>query len=73
VLVRQDDVTDNAALTSGRWHDARHRHRKDLIKIEGEERFEGLQRFFASVHRLTSERRLSRFVYLVEKAEADAS
>jgi hypothetical protein len=38
-----------------------------LVKIEGEERFEGLQQFFAAVHRLTSEKRLSRFVYLVEK------
>jgi hypothetical protein len=33
----------------------------------GEERFEGLQKFFAAVHRLTSERRLSRVAYLVEK------
>jgi hypothetical protein len=35
--------------------------------MEGEERFEGLQRFFRSVHDLTSQRRLSRIVYLVEK------
>lgn len=67
-LVRQEDVTENAALTSGRWHDARMRRRDDLVKIEGEERFDGLQRFFAAVHRLTSERRLSRLAYLVEKA-----
>jgi SAM-dependent methyltransferase len=67
-LVRQEDVTENAALTSGRWHDARARRRDDLVKIEGEERFEGLQRFFAMVHRLTGERRLSRFAYLAEKA-----
>jgi hypothetical protein len=38
-----------------------------LVEIEGKERFAGLQQFFATVHRLTSERRLSRFVYLVEK------
>jgi hypothetical protein len=38
-----------------------------LLQIEGEERFEGLQKFFAAVHLLTSERRLSRIVYLVEK------
>jgi SAM-dependent methyltransferase len=66
-LVQQEDVTDNAALISGRWQDARQRHRDTLIQIEGEERFEGLQQFFAAVHRLTSERRLSRIVYLVEK------
>jgi SAM-dependent methyltransferase len=66
-LVRQEDVTANAALVSGRWHEARAAHRTDLIQIEGQERFEGLQKFFAAVHQLTSERRLSRILYLVEK------
>jgi SAM-dependent methyltransferase len=66
-LVQQEDVTANAALTSGRWHDSRQRHREALLKIEGEERFEGLQKFFAAVHCLTAEKRLSRIVYLVEK------
>lgn len=66
-LVQTEDVSENAALVSGRWHDARQRHQDDLIRIEGEIRFAGLQKFFAAVHRLTSERRLSRFVYLVER------
>jgi len=66
-LLRQQDVSVNAAVVAGRWQRARHRHRDALIAIEGEERFEGLQKFFAAVHRLTSERRLSRIVYLVEK------
>lgn len=66
-LVRQDDVTENAALVSGRWHQARQRHKDALLRIEGEDRFEGLQRFFAAVHSLTTERRLSRIVYLVER------
>jgi cyclopropane fatty-acyl-phospholipid synthase-like methyltransferase len=66
-LVRCDDVTGNIELTSGRWHASRQRHREDLIKIEGDERFQGLQRFLSTVHTLTSERRLSRFVFLVEK------
>jgi SAM-dependent methyltransferase len=66
-LLRQEDVTANAALVSGRWHESRQRHKDSLIRIEGEERFAGLQEFFAAVHRLTSERRLSRIVYLVEK------
>jgi len=66
-LVRQEDVTENAALISGRWHAARASRREALLRIEGEERFEGLQQFFAVVHRLTSERRLSRVAYLVEK------
>ena len=66
-LLKQEDVSANAALVSGRWHESRQRHKDALIKIEGEERFAGLQQFFAAVHRLTSERRLSRIVYLVEK------
>lgn len=66
-LVRQEDVTGNASLVSGRWHEARQAHRDDLVRIEGEQRFEGLQRFFETVHRLTSERRLSRIAYFVEK------
>lgn len=67
-LKRQEDVTENAALVSGRWHEAREGHRDALIKIEGEQRFEDLQKFFDAVHQLSAERRLSRIVYLVEKA-----
>jgi SAM-dependent methyltransferase len=66
-LIRREDVTGNIELTSGRWHVSRQKHREDLIKIEGEERFDGLQKFFSTVHKLTSERRLSRFVFLAEK------
>lgn len=66
-LVQQDDVSENAASISGRWYDSRARYRDALLKIEGDERFEGLQNFFAAVQQLTGERRLSRIVYLVEK------
>jgi hypothetical protein len=66
-LIRREDVSANAALVAGRWYQARHAHKDALVGIEGEERFEGLQRFFEAVHRLASERRLSRIVYLAEK------
>jgi hypothetical protein len=66
-LIRCEDATANIEKTSGRWHASRQKHREELIKIEGEERFEGLQTFFSTVHTLTSQRRLSRFVFLVEK------
>ena len=66
-LLRREDLTANAALVADRWQRARHEHREALLEIEGEERFEGLQKFFGAVHRLTSERRLSRIAYLVEK------
>ena len=66
-LLRREDVTENAARTSGRWLRARQAREAALLPIEGPERFEGLQRFLAAVERLTSERRLSRFAYLVER------
>ena len=65
-LLRQEDVTENAVLVSGRWHRARAAHTAALLGIEGPERFDGLQKFFQSVEMLTSERRLSRIAYLVE-------
>ncbi len=66
-IVSQLDVTQNAALVSRRWREARQRFRDDLLLIEGQERFDGVQKFLAAVHRLTTERRLSRIAYLVEK------
>jgi len=66
-LARSEDVTDNIVLVSGRWLAARARHEEALVRIEGRERFEGLQTFFEAVHRLTKEKRLSRFVYVAEK------
>ena len=41
-----------------------------VVPIEGEERYAKLQEFFSVVHRLASERRLSRFAYLAQKREA---
>jgi SAM-dependent methyltransferase len=66
-LVRTEDVTENEVEVSRRWHAARQRRTAELIRLEGEETFAGLQRFLATVHRLTSERRLSRFAYLGRK------
>jgi SAM-dependent methyltransferase len=66
-LIKQEDVTENEALVSERWLKAREHHKDALLKIEGVERFEGLQKFFSSVYQLTAEKRLSRIVYLVEK------
>jgi hypothetical protein len=36
--------------------------------VEGQERFDGLQKFFSTIHKLTSERRRSRFVFVAEKS-----
>jgi SAM-dependent methyltransferase len=66
-LIRREDVTGNIELTSGRWYASREKHHEDLLKIENDELYEGVQKFLATVHKLTSERRLSRFVFLAEK------
>jgi hypothetical protein len=63
-LLTVEDVTENEVDVSRRWHDARERQATALIQLEGEETFAGLQRFLATVHRLTSQRRMSRYVYV---------
>jgi ubiquinone/menaquinone biosynthesis C-methylase UbiE len=66
-LHSQEDLSENAILVADRWRNARANHRDELVRIEGEERFEGLQEFFLAVRDLTLERRLSRIAYFVEK------
>lgn len=66
-IVSQTDATENAALVSRRWREARQRFRDDLLRIEGEERFDGVQKFLGAVQKLTTERRLSRITWVVEK------
>lgn len=68
-LERQENATENMALISQRRHDARMHAREELLVIEGEDTFEGQQRFLAMVHTLASERRLSRFAFLACRAE----
>lgn len=66
-LLLCEDATENEAEVSRRWHDARARLATELIQLEGEETFAGLQRFLSTVHKLTAEKRLSRFVYMARK------
>ncbi len=66
-LIRCEDVTDNEVRISRQWFDARAKRREDLIKIEGDKVYEGLQRFLSVVHVLSSERRLSRLVFVARK------
>jgi SAM-dependent methyltransferase len=66
-LVSQLDATENAAMVSRRWREARQRFRDDLLRMEGADNFEGVQSFLGAVHRLTAERRLSRIAYVAEK------
>jgi SAM-dependent methyltransferase len=68
--VEVQDATENTSRVSGKWLESRQRHRAGLVTLEGEERFEGLQAFFATVQRLSSERRLSRMAFIAEKPAA---
>ena len=61
------DVTGAVASVSRRWHDARAKRRERLTAVEGDEGFDGVQRFLTAVHVLSSERRLSRHMYLADK------
>lgn len=65
--IQVTDTTANAAVISQRWHDAREKRREELIAAEGEDNFDGLQRFLSCVHALTSERRLLRYLYVATR------
>ena len=66
-LTRCEDVTANEVKVSKRWHDAREKRKENLIKVEGEKTYEDLQQFFSVVYKLSSEQRLSRFVFVARK------
>jgi SAM-dependent methyltransferase len=66
-LIRTEDATENEELVARRWREARERRADALRRLEGDARFDGVQRFLEVVHRLTAERRLSRLVYLVQR------
>jgi SAM-dependent methyltransferase len=70
-LLREEDASEGAAQVAGRWRRAREARGEELVRSEGEARFAEFQRFLAAVHELTSQRRLSRFVYLAERPEGD--
>jgi SAM-dependent methyltransferase len=62
--VRFDDTTRSVVHVARRWLEARADHRAELVDDEGEETYEGLQRFLSVVHSLAADRRLSRFTFL---------
>jgi ubiquinone/menaquinone biosynthesis C-methylase UbiE len=66
-LVSVNDTSEIAASIAKRWRDARHKRTDDLMAIEGKANFEGLQQFLSTVHALTSEGRLRRYVYVAQK------
>jgi len=65
--IRTEDRTADAGAIAKQWHDARARYQADMIRIEGEKNFNGLQEFLWCVHTVSSEKRLSRFMYVAWK------
>jgi cyclopropane fatty-acyl-phospholipid synthase-like methyltransferase len=66
---RAVDVTAGLVQTSRRWREARAERRKDLVALETDAKFEGIQSFLAAVHALAVEGRLSRFAYVGRRTE----
>jgi ubiquinone/menaquinone biosynthesis C-methylase UbiE len=66
-LLSVTDTSKNAAAIAKRWHDARQKRTDALLAIEGDQNFQGLQQFLSTVHALTGEGRLRRYLYLAEK------
>ena len=60
------DRTENMASMARRWRAAREARAAELRKIEGDETFDGQQRFLEVAARLAGERRLSRFFSLAD-------
>ena len=67
------DTTGEMADVAARRAAARGLHSKALRQTEGDETFEGRQRFFEVAATLARERRLSRFAYLADKPIATAA
>jgi SAM-dependent methyltransferase len=67
VEVLVEDGTPNIAMVSGNWVATRANHEADLREIEGEVEYENMQNFLTMVYKLSSERRLSRLVYVARK------
>jgi SAM-dependent methyltransferase len=61
------DRTQNMAENAGGWRDARAKREPELRAIEGNETFDGQQRFLETTAMLANQRRLSRFVILARK------
>ena len=63
-----EDRTQATAAIAGRWHDARERRAFELQKEEGREWFASRQRFLAMTAKVAASGRLSRILYVAERA-----
>jgi len=61
------DTTQGATRIAAQWREARKKRKRLLLLVEGDDIFAEHQRFLSCVHKLTSEKRLLRRVYLAQK------
>ena len=61
--VKATDANENLVSTSIRWYQAREKRKARLLEFETEGKFNKLQAFFKTTHKVSSEKRLSRFMY----------
>lgn len=64
-----EDVTATIAAVTKRWHDSRATHEQEIERIDGRQAFDDYQLTLSTAHKLSSERRLSRFAYSARKPE----
>jgi hypothetical protein len=64
---RVEDRTQNMAANAIGWLDARARRESDLRAIEGDEAFDGQQRFLETAAVLAREKRLSRIAMIARR------
>lgn len=70
-LLRREESTDDVALLAQRRFDAREARREALLALEGQDAYEGMQRFLTVAGMLARERRLWRTVFLARKVELE--
>lgn len=62
-----EDTTEEKARVAQRRYEARAQHEQELRTIEGDETYDGRQRFFRTAARLAREHRLSRLAFVAAK------
>lgn len=61
------DANENLISTSNKWYHARKKRKEKLLEFESEKKFNQLQSFFEITYKVSSEKRLSRFMYTAAK------
>jgi len=66
-MLAVEDTTAEKARVAQRRYEARAQHEQELRHVEGDETYDGRQRFFRAAATLAREERLSRFAFVAVK------